>query len=173
MIEERYSDTFFTAVEGKKLHYGKNVRNVIDLITRVGSNVRLDETRVFGKHIHAFAWCFFTGLNEDIQIELGEGQNYEYTDTFSFAIYKNDFAEIVADTMLMVALADYQDDDLEKAFTSQVGIRKILNIISSYAEGGAQYILDRRNSDDIIEQNYLNSIGHFFDELKKRSNINS
>ena len=38
------------------------------------------------------------------------------------------------------------------------GIREILNIISSYAEGGAKYILNKRDTDDILDQNYFDQV---------------
>ncbi|MDT0688742.1 hypothetical protein RM549_03045 [Salegentibacter sp. F188] len=158
-------DTFLKLVEDKKLHYGKNLRELIPLITRVQGKVNLDDTKVFGKHIHAFSWAFFTGYFYE-RTEIPE--KWEHTDTFSIGTFLRDGAEDVAYTMLMIGLNETKINDIEKDLTSQNGIREILNNISKFAEGGAKYILEKREGDDPVSKTYLNNIEHFFDEIHQR-----
>ena len=66
----------------------------------------------------------------------------------------------------MIALGELETDDFEKTYTSQSGLREILNIISSYAEGSAKYILEIRETDG--KTNFLDSPFHFFDEINRR-----
>ena len=158
-------ESFLKIIEDKKLHYGKNVRELITLISRVQGKVDLTDTKVFGKHIHAFSWAFFTGYFYE-RTEIPE--SWDFTDTFSLGTYLRDSAEDVAYTMLMIGLNDTEIKDVEKDLTSQNGIREILNNISKYAEGGAKYILEKREGEDPISKTYLNNIEHFFDEITSR-----
>ena len=61
-MEEKYTETLYQKIEDKKLHYGENLRDVIDIITKKQGAIDIDDHRVFGKHIHAFCWAFYTGV---------------------------------------------------------------------------------------------------------------
>jgi hypothetical protein len=158
-------ETFLKIIEDKKLHYGDYTRQLIDLITRVQSKVDLEAKKVFGKHIHAFSWAFFTGLNENKK-EIPN--SWKYTDTFSLGTFYRDGAETVANVMLMSALNEYEILDIEEDFTKDKNIRTLLNIISSYAEGGAKHILEIREGNDLESKTYLNNIDDFFDVINSR-----
>ncbi|MDX1718705.1 MAG: hypothetical protein R3353_00965 [Salegentibacter mishustinae] len=165
-MNDIYSESIFSTLENKKIHYGENLRDLIDLITKVQSKIDLEDAKVFGKHIHAFTWAFFTGTYYNKK-EVPE--KWSYTDTFSLGTIKRDEGQLAADAMLLIALGEYETENLEQNLVSQSGIRSLLNIISQYAEGGAKYIMEIRSGDDINDQNFLNNINHFFDEIKKRA----
>ena len=161
-----YSDTITKLIEDKKIYYGENVKKLIETITRTGSNINLDDNRIFGMHIHAFCWAFFTGVNQNKSITP---EKWLYTDTFSLGTYYRDGGGTVADAMLLIALGELKTENFEESFTSNSGIREILNIISSFAEGGAKHILEIRATPGTTT--YLDSPYHFFDEIKKRGKI--
>ena len=162
-MEDRYADTVFEMAQDKFINYDKNVRALIDTITRKQGAIDLDKEKVFGKHIHAFIWAFFTGVFNNKKIELN---SWEYTDTFTLGVMHRDQSGIAADAMLLIAISEIKTDDFEKTFTTKNGIRKILNILSSYAEGGAKHILEIKETDG--NTNYLDHAYHFHDEIKNR-----
>ena len=127
--------------------------------------VDLNDTKVFGKHIHAFSWAFFTGY---FYKRTETPQKWEFTDTFSIGTYLRDGADSVAYSMLMIGLNETNITNIEMDLNSQSGIRTILNNISKYAEGGAKYILEKREGDDPLSKTYLNNIEHFFNEITSR-----
>ena len=51
--------------------------------------------------------------------------------------------------------------------------RKLLNEISSYAEGGASHILEIRQGEEINSSTYLDNISDFYNELEERIDIHS
>lgn len=162
-MEEKYTKTIFQMAEDKYINYDENVRRLIEVITRQQGNIDLDDRRVFGKHIHAFIWAFFTGVYEDKRITP---EKWEYDQTFSLGTMHRDQAGLAADTMLLIGLGEIKVEDLDKTFTSNSGIRKLLNIISSFAEGGAKHILEIRETEG--NETYLDSPYHFHDEIKAR-----
>jgi len=120
---------------------------------------------MFGKHIHAFSWAFFTGLNEN---KKETNVDWVSKDGFSLGTINRDGAETVADVMVMVALNEYEITDIETDFTKNNSQREILNIISFYAEGGAKHILEIRDGNDLNSKTFLNSVDDFFEEITKR-----
>jgi hypothetical protein len=162
-MEDKYSNTLFQIIEDKKLHYGEDLRSLISTITRTSSSINTEDHRVFGKHIHAFCWAFFHGVYYK---KKETPDNWSYTDTFSIGTFYRDQGSIVADAMVMIALGELESKDFEKTITTQSGIRNILNIISSYAEGGAKHIMEIRDTDST--SNYLDAPYHFFDEINNR-----
>lgn len=160
--------TLLNILEDKKIHYGEYTRSLIDLITRVQSKVDLEAKKVFGKHIHAFSWAFFTGLHEN---KKEFPSIWQYTDTFSFGTYYRDGAETVAHVMLMTALNEMDISEFDEDITKDKNLRNILNIISSYAEGGAKHIMEIREGNDLISKTFLNNIDDFFDVINSRIKI--
>ena len=158
-------ETLLKILEDKKLHYGDHTRQLIELITRVQSKVDLEAKKVFGKHIHAFSWAFFTGIKEN---KKEESYTFKYTDTFSFGTYYRDGAETVANVMLMTALNEFEINNIEEDFTKEKNIRNLLNIISSYAEGGSKHILEIREGHNLDSKTFLNNIDDFFDVINSR-----
>lgn len=158
-------DTLLKILEDKKLFYGEYTRQLIDLITRVQSKVDIEAKKVFGKHIHAFSWAFFTGLQENKK-EIPKV--WTYTDTFSLGTFYRDGAETVSNVMLMSALNEFEINDIEEDFTKDKNLRNLLNIISSYAEGGAKHIMEIREGNDLESKTFLNNIDDFFDEINLR-----
>ena len=120
---------------------------------------------MFGKHIHAFSWAFFTGLNEN---KKETNVDWVSKDGFSLGTINRDGAETVADVMVMVALNEYEITDIETDFTKNNSQIEILNIISFYAEGGAKHILEIRDGNDLNSKTFLNSVDDFFEEITKR-----
>jgi hypothetical protein len=158
-------ETLNKSLENKGLYYGPNVKELIKLITRVQSKVDLEAQVMFGKHIHAFSWAFFTGLNEN---KKETNVDWVSKDGFSLGTINRDGAETVADVMVMVALNEYEITDIETDFTKNNSQREILNIISFYAEGGAKHILEIRDGNDLNSKTFLNSVDDFFEEITKR-----
>lgn len=158
-------ETLLQTLEDKGLYYGSYVKDLIALITRVQGKIDLEAQKVFGKHIHAFSWAFFTGLNENKKEEEVDWVN---RDGFSLGTIYRDGAENVANVMIMVALNEFEIENLEEDFTKPSSIRKLLNIISSYAEGGARHIMEIREGNDLNSKTYLNNVDDFFEEINSR-----
>ena len=158
-------ETLLQALEGKGLYYGPYVKDLIALITRVQGKIDLEAQKVFGKHIHAFSWAFFTGLNEN---KHEDEVDWVTRDGFSLGTIYRDGAENVANVMIMVALNEFKIENIDDDFTKPSSIRKLLNIISSYAEGGAKHIMEVREGNDLNSKTYLNNVDDFFDEINSR-----
>lgn len=158
-------ETLNKSLENKGLYYGPNVKEVIKLISRTQGKVDLESEVVFGKQIHGFIWAFFTGLSEG---KKESKVDWVSRDGFSLGTINRDGAETVADVMIMVALNEYEITDIETDFTKNNSQREILNIISSYAEGGAKHILEIREGNDLNSKTFLNNVDDFFDEITKR-----
>tara|TARA_B110000902_G_C14268967_1_gene572431 strand:+ start:1079 stop:1588 length:510 start_codon:yes stop_codon:yes gene_type:complete len=158
-------ETLLKVLENRSLYYGPCVKELIKLIARVQGKVDLEAQKVFGKHIHAFSWAFFTGLNENKRETEVEWVN---RDGFSLGTIYRDEAGVAADVMIMVALNEFEIQNIEEDFTKQTSIRDILNIISFYAEGGAKHILEIREGNDLHSKTYLNNVDDFFDVVNSR-----
>ncbi|MGM0636553.1 MAG: hypothetical protein ACQESK_10850, partial [Bacteroidota bacterium] len=81
---------------------------------------------------------------------------------------KRDGADVVADVMIMVELNEFEINNIEEDFSKNSSIRELLNIISCYAEGGAKYILEIREGNDLNSKTYLNNIDDFYEEITNR-----
>ena len=158
-------ETLLKTLDGKGLYYGPYVKELIILITRVQGKIDLEAQKVFGKHIHAFSWAFFTGLNEN---KKEENVDWVTRDGFSLGTINRDGAENVANIMVMTALNEFKIENIEEDFTKQSSIRNLLNIISSYAEGGAKHIMEIREGNDLNSKTYLNNVDDFFEEINSR-----
>lgn len=158
-------ETLLKILESRSLYYGPCVKELIQLITRVQGKVDLEAQKVFGKHIHAFSWAFFTGLNENKKETDVEWVN---RDGFSLGTIYRDEAGTAADVMIMVALNEFDIQNIEEDFTKQTSIRDILNVISFYAEGGAKHILEVREGNDLDSKTYLNNVQDFFEVINSR-----
>ena len=88
-------------------------------------------------------------------------------DGFSLGTIYRDGAENVANVMIMVALNEFSEN-IDDDFTKPSSIRKLLNIISSYAEGGAKHIMEVREGNDLNSKTYLNNVDDFFEEINSR-----
>lgn len=161
----KMEETLLQSIYGKGLYYGPYVKELIKLIARVQGKIDLEAQKVFGKHIHAFSWAFFTGLYEGKKEKEVEWVN---RDGFSLGTIYRDGADNAANVMVMVALNEIEINSIEDALTKQSSIRNLLNIISCYAEGGAKHIIEIREGNDLESKTYLNNVESFFEEINFR-----
>ncbi len=72
---------------------------------------------------------------------------------------------MVANSLILMAIAKIESDDIEDILNA----RKILTVISEYAEGGAKHVLEIRQTPG-MEQKF-NYSDDYFDEIVERNQL--
>ena len=147
--------------ESYYIHYGENVLKIRNLFSRKQENDGKQDDKFFSKYWQVYAWAAIIGfLNE--KREVGADLNNQRS--FEFLRISNG-SEQLASALILMAISKIE------ATTSAdiLNPRKILTIISEYAEGGAKHILEIRQTPGYEDK--FNNADDYFYEISERGKL--
>ena len=131
-------EKLFTEINKRNVHYGSQVEQIRDMFARKQESLSKKDDKFFSKYWQVYAWSAIIGL---INEKREKGADLHNQSSFQYQMITNG-SESIAHALLLMAIskieAKHSDDFLNS--------RKLLTIISEYAEGGAKHILEIRQT---------------------------
>jgi hypothetical protein len=131
-------EKLFTDINKKKVHYGNYVEKVRDLFARKQESLKKQDDKFFSKYWQVYAWAAIIGFIND---KREKGADLYNQSSFDFQMISNG-SESIANGILLMAIGKVEAKEAKDILNS----RKLLTIISEYAEGGAKHILEIRQT---------------------------
>ena len=122
----------------KKVHYGDNVLKVRDLFSRKQESLSKQDDKFFSKYWQVYAWSAIIGFIND---KREVGAPLPNQTSFEFQMISNG-SDTIANGLMLMAIGKIEGTKSDDILDS----RKILTIISEYAEGGAKHVLELRQT---------------------------
>lgn len=145
----------------KYIHHGDYVLKVRDLFSRKQENLSKQDDKFFSKYWQVYAWLAIIGFVNNKRIE---GASLPHTSSFEFLRISNG-SEIIANGLMLMAIGKIEAKTSDDILDS----RKILTIISEYAEGGAKHILELRQTPGF--EHKFNYADDYFFEIVDRAKV--
>lgn len=146
----------------RNVHYGAYVEKVRDLFARKQESLKKEDDKFFSKYWQVYAWSAIIGFVNDKRIN---GADLPNQSSFQYQMISNG-SEDIANGLLLMALGKIQSTKIE----DMVNSRKLLTIISEYAEGGAKHIIEIRQTPGFERK--FNSPDDYFYEVVSRTRTN-
>jgi hypothetical protein len=134
-------DKFINEINRLPIWYGKHVEQVRNLFSRKEQTITSRDNQFFTQYWQVFAWSAILGFLHEKRIENADLMN-KTSIPFFRTIYNN--GEDVAQALILMAIGKVEAEGHEDVLKP----RKLLNIIGEYAEGGARYVLELRESEE-------------------------
>lgn len=131
-------EKLFTEINKRNVHYGNYVEQIKDLFARKQESLKKQDDKFFSKYWQVYAWAAIIGFIND---KREEGAELPFQSSFQFQMITNG-SETIANGLLLMALGKIEAKEAKGILNS----RKLLTIISEYAEGGARHILEIRQT---------------------------
>ena len=131
-------EKLFTEINKRDVHYGNNVEQIRDMFARKKESLSKKDDKFFSKYWQVYAWCAIIGFINDKR-ELGA--DLPNKSSFQYQMITNG-SESIAHALLLMAIGKVEASKADDFLNS----RKLLTIISEYAEGGAKHILEIRQT---------------------------
>lgn len=145
-------------LRNKKIHYGEYVEKVRDLFSRKQESITKYDDRFFSKYWQVYSWCAIIGFREEKRIL---GADLPNQTSFEYQMIDNG-SQFIAQSLLFMALGKIPSD----ASKDLLNPRKLLTVISEYAEGGAKHILEIRQTRG--SERMFDNPDDYFEELLRR-----
>ena len=142
----------------KNVHYGDYVFKVRDLFSRKQESLAKQDDKFFSKYWQVYAWSATIGF---VHNKREAGAPLPHQSSFQFQMISNG-SESVANALTLMAIGKIEDISTESILDS----RKILTVISEYAEGGAKHILEIRQTPGL--EHKFNYADDYFFEIVER-----
>lgn len=127
-----------TEINKRKVYYGNYVEQIRDMFARKQESLKKQDDKFFSKYWQVYAWAAIIGfINDKREI----GAELPNQTSFDYQMITNG-SQSVADALLLMAIGKIETKDTKDFLNS----RKLLTIISEYAEGGAKHILEIRQT---------------------------
>jgi hypothetical protein len=110
-----------------------------------------------------YAWCATIGFHHN---RREKGIKLPHQQSFQYQMISNG-SQIIAHGLILMALAKSDSEKIEEF----LDIRSLLTIVSEYAEGGAKYVLELRQTPG--KSDLFNHVDDYFDELLNRLKMSS
>ena len=131
-------EKLFVEINKKNVHYGSNVEQIRNLFARKQESLSKKDDKFFSKYWQVYAWAAIIGfINDKREI----GISLPNQSSFQYQMITNG-SESIAHAILLMAIGKIDAEKAEDFLKS----RKLLTIISEYAEGGAKHILEIRQT---------------------------
>lgn len=143
----------------RNVHYGTYVEQVRDLFARKQESLKKEDDKFFSKYWQVYAWSAIIGFVNEKRIIGAELPNQS---SFQYQMISNG-SDDIASGLLLMAIGKMQSTKIEDIINS----RKLLTIISEYAEGGAKHILEIRQTPGFERK--FNSPDDYFYEVVSRT----
>lgn len=131
-------EKLFTEINKRNVHYGNYVEQIRNLFARKQESLTKKDDKFFSKYWQVYAWAAIIGLIND---KKEDGADLPHQSSFQFQMITNG-SESIAHALLLMAIGKIEAKSADDFLNS----RRILTIISEYAEGGAKYILEIRQT---------------------------
>ncbi|WP_018110018.1 hypothetical protein [Bacteroides propionicifaciens] len=131
-------EKLFSEINKRNVHYGNYVEQIRDMFARKQESLRKQDDKFFSKYWQVYAWAAIIGFITDKREEKAELSNQT---SFQYQMISNG-SQSVADALVLMAIAKVHANEAKDILNS----RKLLTIISEYAEGGAKHILEIRQT---------------------------
>jgi hypothetical protein len=151
-------EKLFTEINKRDVHYGSYVEQIRDLFARKQETLRRQDDKFFSKYWQVYAWAAIIGF---INNKREEGIDLPNKSSFQYQMISNG-SETIANGLLLMAIGKVVAKDAKDILNS----RKLLTIISEYAEGGAKHILEIRQTPGY--ETKFDSPDDYFMEIMKR-----
>lgn len=149
-------------INKRNIHHGDYVLKVRDLFSRKQESLSRQDDKFFSKYWQVYAWSAIIGF---VYNKREIGASLPIQNSFQFQMISNG-STTIANGLLLMALGKIDSDSLDDILDS----RKILTIISEYAEGGAKHVLEVRQTPGQEEK--FNYADDYFFELLERPTLN-
>ena len=153
-------EKLFNEINKKDVHYGIYVEQIKDLFARKQESLKKQDDKFFSKYWQVYAWASIIGFIND---KREEGADLPFKNSFQYQMITNG-SDTIANGLLLMALGKIKTLNIKDILNS----RKLLTIISEYAEGGAKHILEIRQTPGFERK--FDSPDDFFIEIIKRKN---
>jgi hypothetical protein len=158
-------EKFLNYINKQNVYYGENVVKVRDLFSRKQESLAKQDDKFFSKYWQVYAWTAIIGFINDKResLELPD----KNPPKIDFVAISNG-SETIANSLVLMAIGK-----IENARTSDdiLDSRKILTIISEYAEGGARHVLELRQTPGF--ETKFNYTDDYFFEIVERVKLKS
>lgn len=131
-------EKLFTEINKRNVHYGANVEQIRDMFARKQESLRTKDDKFFSKYWQVYAWAAIIGFVNNKREENAELPNQS---SFQYQMITNG-SDTIANGLLLMAIGKIEAKEAKDILNS----RKLLTIISEYAEGGAKHILEIRQT---------------------------
>jgi hypothetical protein len=147
----------------KNIHQGDNTIKVRDLFSRKQESITKTDDKLFSMYWQVYAWCATIGFYHN---RREKGIKLPHQQSFQYQMISNG-SQIIAHGLILMALAKSDSEKIEEF----LDIRSLLTIVSEYAEGGAKYVLELRQTPG--KTDLFNHVDDYFDELLDRLKMSS
>jgi hypothetical protein len=131
-------EKLFTEINKRNVHYGNYVEQIRDMFARKQESLTKKDDKFFSKYWQVYAWAAIIGLIND---KREEGADLPHQSSFQFQMITNG-SESIAHALLLMAIGKIE----AKCADDFLNSRRLLTVISEYAEGGAKHILEIRQT---------------------------
>ena len=152
-------DRLINEINSLNVHYGDNVTKIRDLFSRKQESLARQDDKFFSKYWQVYAWAAIIGF---INNKRALNSDLHNKTSFQYQMIRNG-SERVANALVLMAIAKIEGATSEEILKS----RKLLTIISEYAEGGAKHVLEIRQTQGSKEK--FNYSDDFFYEIFERT----
>ena len=143
----------------RNVHYGDCVLKVRDLFSRKQESISKQDDKFFSKYWQVYAWSATIGfINNKREI----GAQLPHQSSFQFQMISNG-SETIANGLMLMAIGKIDATKTDEILDS----RKILTIISEYAEGGAKHVLELRQTPG-FEHKFNYADDYFFEIVDRK-----
>jgi hypothetical protein len=143
----------------RDVHYGDYVLKVRDLFSRKQETLDRKDDKFFSKYWQVYAWAAIIGfVNHKREI----GAALPHKSSFQFQMISNG-SETIANGLMLMAIGKIEAETADDILNA----RKILTIISEYAEGGAKHVLELRQTPG-FEHKFNYSDDYFFEIVDRK-----
>jgi hypothetical protein len=151
-------EKLFAEINKRNVHYGNYVEQIKDLFARKQESLKKQDDKFFSKYWQVYAWAAIIGFIND---KKEEGSDLPFQSSFQYQMITNG-SDTIANGLLLMAIGKVKTKEVKDILNS----RKLLTIISEYAEGGAKHILEIRQTPGFERK--FNSPDDYLIEIIKR-----
>lgn len=142
----------------KNIHQGDCTIKVRDLFSRKQESITRTDDKLFSMYWQVYAWCATIGFyynKREKDVKLPHQQSFQYQ-------MISNGSQTIAQGLILMALSKSESEKVEDL----LDIRSLLTIVSEFAEGGAKYVLELRQTPG--QTDIFNHVDDYFDELLER-----
>ena len=152
-------EKLFLEINKRNVHYGNCVEQIRDLFARKQESLRTQDDKFFSKYWQLYAWAAIIGFTNDKREEKAD---LPFQSSFQYQMITNG-SDTIANGLLLMAIGKIEVKEAKDLLNS----RKLLTIISEYAEGGAKHILEIRQTPG-FERKFDSPDDYLFEILKRK-----
>ena len=151
-------EKIYSEINKRDVHYGNYVEQIRDMFARKQESLSKKDDKFFSKYWQVYAWAAIIGF---INNKREEGADLPNKSSFQYQMITNG-SESISQSLLLMAIGKVTALNSDDFLNS----RKLLTIISEYAEGGAKHVLEIRQTSGYERK--FDSPDDFIIEIVKR-----